>query len=259
MVAALTSGPSSDLMGAISATSLAGGGFYSAYVGAVVDLAKLMSRLHSGFLPIHSGVLGAQRRQVNLRLNNPPSFRKPMSVIVAALPAVEAAQLPPLRSLNKDGVFCLQKAPLVLPAEGAPVVFSTDIAHDFVLHLQNRAGEALDLPAAPDPSQGGFRSRCARFERRQARSRPQRNGPWILGIRLLRGARVRDGQCAFRRLGDSGRRSGRIDCRQRRHDPRARRHRGLRRRQSASRTTSGTEIKRPGKPPNRMNWRYTFR
>ena len=79
-----------------------------------------------------------------------------MSVIVTALPAVEAAQLPPLRSLNKDGVFCLQKTPLVLPVEGAPVVFSTDIAHDFVLHLQNQAGEALDLPAAPDPSQGGF-------------------------------------------------------------------------------------------------------
>src|SRR5579863_6755224 len=39
MVTALASGPSSDLAGAVSATSLAGGGFYSAYVGAVVDLA----------------------------------------------------------------------------------------------------------------------------------------------------------------------------------------------------------------------------
>lgn len=79
-----------------------------------------------------------------------------MSVIVTALPAVEAEQLPPLRSSNKDGVFCLQKAPLVLPVEGAPVVFSTDIAHDFVLHLQGKTGEAVDLPAAPDPAQGGF-------------------------------------------------------------------------------------------------------
>ncbi len=156
MVAALTSGPTTDLMGQISATSLAGGGFYSAYVGAVVDLAKLMSSLHSASYQYIPALSVPQATQVNLRLNNPPSFRKPMSVIVTALPAVEAAQLPPLRSLNKDGVFCLQKTPLVLPVEGAPVVFSTDIAHDFVLHLQNQAGEALDLPAAPDPSQGGF-------------------------------------------------------------------------------------------------------
>src|SRR6267154_772487 len=37
MVTALTSGPNSDFIGAVSATSLMGGGFYSAYVGAIVD------------------------------------------------------------------------------------------------------------------------------------------------------------------------------------------------------------------------------
>ena len=37
MVTALTSGPSSDFIGAVSSTSIAGGGFYSAYVGAIVD------------------------------------------------------------------------------------------------------------------------------------------------------------------------------------------------------------------------------
>lgn len=156
MVAALTSDPSTDLMGKVSATPLAGGGFYSAYVGAVVDLAKLMGSLHTAFYQYIPALSVPQGSQVNLRLNNPPSFRKPMSVIVMGLPAVEAAQLPPLRSLNKDGVFCLQKAPLVLPVQGAPVVFSTDIAHDFVLHLNGKAGEAVDLPAAPAPSQGGF-------------------------------------------------------------------------------------------------------
>ena len=156
MVAALTSDPSTDLMGKVSATPFAGGGFYSAYVGAVVDVAKLMGSLHTASYQYIPALSVPQGAQVNLRLNNPPSFRKPMSVIVMGLPAVEAAQLPPLRSLNKDGVFCLQKAPLVLPVEGAPVVFSTDIAHDFVLHLQGETGEAVDLPAAPDPAQGGF-------------------------------------------------------------------------------------------------------
>src|ERR1700722_19024998 len=47
MVAALTSGPNSDLIGAVSATPLAGGGFYSAYVGAIVDLARVMGNMRS--------------------------------------------------------------------------------------------------------------------------------------------------------------------------------------------------------------------
>src|SRR5215469_14036885 len=104
MVSALTSDQSTDLMGKVSATPLAGGGFYSPYVGAVVDLAKLMGSLHTAsyqYIPALSVPRGSQ---VNLRLNNPPSFRKPMSVLVIGLPAVEAAQLPPLRSLNKDGI-----------------------------------------------------------------------------------------------------------------------------------------------------------
>jgi hypothetical protein len=36
------------------------------------------------------------------------------------------------------------------------LVFSTDIAHDFVLHVQGKAGESVDLPAVGDPSRGGF-------------------------------------------------------------------------------------------------------
>ena len=156
MVAALTSGPSTDLMGKVTAVPFMGAGFYSPYVGAVVDVAKLLGSLHTASYQYIPALSVPQAAQVNLRLNNPPSFRKPMSVIVMGLPAVEAAQLPPLRSLNKEGVFCLQKAPLVLPVEGAPVVFSTGIAHDFVLHLQGTTGEAVDLPAAADPAQGGF-------------------------------------------------------------------------------------------------------
>jgi hypothetical protein len=156
MVAALTSGPSTDLMGAISATSLAGAGFYSAYVGAVVDLAKILGNLHTAAYQYIPALSVAKDTQLNLRLNNPPSFRKPMSVLVIGLPAIESAQLPPLRSTNTDKVFCLQKAPLILPAEGAPLVFSTNIAHDLVLRLQDQAGTVVDLPAVADPSQGGF-------------------------------------------------------------------------------------------------------
>jgi hypothetical protein len=156
MVAALTSGPNSDLIGAVTATPLVGGGFYSAYVGAIVDLARVMSNIHTASYQYIPALVLPKKEQMNLKLNNPPSFRKPMSVIVVGLPAVEAPQLPPLRSVDAKQVFCLQKSALVLPVEGAPLVYSADIAHDFVLHVQDKSGNALDLPARPDAASGGF-------------------------------------------------------------------------------------------------------
>ena len=156
MVAALTSGPASDLMGALSATSMAGGGFYSPYVGAVVDLARILGSLHSASYQYIPALAVPKGSQLNLRLNNPPSFRNPKSVLVVGLPAVEAAQLPPLRAVNPEQVQCLEKAPLVLPVDGAPLVFSTEIAHDFVLRITGKGGSVTDLPAKPDPARGGF-------------------------------------------------------------------------------------------------------
>jgi hypothetical protein len=156
MVAALTSGPNSDLIGAVSATPLAGGGFYSAYVGAIVDLARVMSNIHTASYQYIPALVLPKKEQMNLKLNNPPSFRKPMSVIVVGLPAVEAPQLPPLRTVDAKQVYCLQRSPLVLPVEGAPLVYSADIAHDFVLRVQGKAGNTLDLPARAAPASGGF-------------------------------------------------------------------------------------------------------
>jgi hypothetical protein len=156
MVAALTSGPASDLMGALSATSMAGGGFYSPYVGAVVDLARILGNLHTAAYQYIPALALPKGTQLNLRLNNPPSFRSPKSVLVVGLPAVEASQLPPLRAVDPEQVQCLEKAPLVFPVDGAPLVFSTEIAHDFVLRIMGRGGSVTDLPATPDPARGGF-------------------------------------------------------------------------------------------------------
>jgi hypothetical protein len=156
MVAALTSGPSSDLMGAISSTSLAGGGSYSPYVGAVVDLAKIFGNLHTAAYQYIPALSVPKQQELNLKLNNPPSFRNPKSVLVVGLPAVEAAQLPPLRPVDPGQVFCLQKEPLILPVEGAPLVFSTDIAHDFSLHLQTKSDKQMALPTTADAASGGF-------------------------------------------------------------------------------------------------------
>ena len=156
MVTALTSGPSSDLIGAVSATSLAGGGYYSPYVAAVVDLARILGNIHTADYQYIPALALPRQQALNLRLNNPPSFRKPKSVLVIALPAVEAAQLPPLRPVDAKEVFCLQKSPLVLPVEGAPLAFATNFAHDFVLHIDSKSGTGMDLPAEPSAARGGF-------------------------------------------------------------------------------------------------------
>ena len=156
MVTALTSGPSSDLMVQASATPTAGGGYYSAYVGAVIDIARILNSLHTAEYQYIPALALPKDDRLNLRLNNPPSFRNPKSVIVVGLPAVEAAQLPPLRPVDPKQIFCLEKSPLVLQTEGAPLVFSTNIAHDFTLHVEDKAGNHLDLPAKAEAGRGGF-------------------------------------------------------------------------------------------------------
>ncbi|MFZ0762148.1 MAG: hypothetical protein WAM69_19540 [Candidatus Sulfotelmatobacter sp.] len=156
MVAVLTSGPGADLVGAISSTSIAGGGNYSPYVGSVVDVVRMMENFHTAAYQYIPALALPKHDELNLKLNNPPSFHKPMSVLVASLPAVEAPQLPPLRVVEPTQVFCLQRAGLVLPVEGAPLVFSTGFLHDVVLHVQTKAGLAIDLPATADAARGGF-------------------------------------------------------------------------------------------------------
>src|SRR5215472_3684605 len=155
MVAALTSGSGADLIGAVSTTKLAGGGAYSPYVGAIVDLTKMMTSFRTPEYQYIPALALAKGDRIDLKLNNPPSFRKPLSVLVASLPAVESAQLPPLRPVDPSQVLCLEKPSLLLPVEGAPVVFSTEYAHDMVLHLSDKAGHALDLPAQTDAALGG--------------------------------------------------------------------------------------------------------
>ncbi len=156
MVAALTSGSGPDLIGQLSTTRLAGGGAYSPYVGAIVDLAKMMESFHTPEYRYIPALALPHLDELNLKLNNPPSFRKPMSVMVVSLPAVEAAQLPPLRPVDANQAPCLEKPELLLAAEGAPVVFSTDFAHSMVLHVNDKSGHSIDLPATADAARGGF-------------------------------------------------------------------------------------------------------
>lgn len=155
VVASLTSGANSDFINAASATSLAGGGTYSAYVGAVVDLVKIMGTLHTAQYQYIPAIAFPQGASLNLRLNTPPSFHNPKSVIVIGLPAIQPSTAPPLRPTDPKQVTCLLKPSVVLAVEGAPLVFSTAFAHDLVLHI-NKAGSLTDIPLTPDAFQGGL-------------------------------------------------------------------------------------------------------
>jgi hypothetical protein len=156
IVAALTSGPSADLIAVLSTTRPAGGGVYSPYVEAVMDMARIMENLHTPEFQYIPALALAKGDVLELKLNNPPSFRKPKSVMVVALPAVEAAQRPPLRAVDAKQVFCLEQPGLALPVEGAPLVFSTRYAHDLVLRVKGKTGQTTDLPVHADAARGGM-------------------------------------------------------------------------------------------------------
>ncbi len=156
MVAALTTGASADLIGQLSATSMAGAGAYSPYVGAIVDVVRIMNGVHTAQYQYIPALVEPMEDRLLLKLNNPPSFSNPKSVLTVGLPSVGEPQLPPLRAVDPEHVYCAETPSLVLPVDGAPLVYSTGLAHDFVLHIQGRKGSALDLPARPEAVRGGF-------------------------------------------------------------------------------------------------------
>jgi hypothetical protein len=152
---AVSSGASSDLINTASYTQTAGGGVYSAYVGSIVDLVHLVSLMRTAQYQYIPGLNFPQGDTINLRLNAPPSFINPKTVIVVGLPAIQKATLPPLKPHNPDQVACLLQPKMPLLLEGAPLVFSTSFAHDMILHL-NRTGAVTDVPLTPDAFEGGL-------------------------------------------------------------------------------------------------------
>jgi hypothetical protein len=121
-----------------------------------VDVARILGSAHTAQFQYIPALALPKEDELNLRLNNPPSFRNPKSVLVVGLPLVRPAPNPPLRVVDATKVFCLDQPSLVLPAEGAPLVFATDLAHDFSLHVETKSGVSVDLPVKPDPLLGGF-------------------------------------------------------------------------------------------------------
>jgi hypothetical protein len=156
IVEALTAGPTSDLAMEASYTPQLRYGYYSPYVASVLDIARIMGSFTTAQYQYIPALVSQHGDQLALTLNTAPSFHDPKSVLVAALPAVEQPQLPPLHAVNPKETFCARKTALVLPVEGAPLVFSTGYAHEVALSLSAADGKTISLSAKPDAERGGF-------------------------------------------------------------------------------------------------------
>jgi hypothetical protein len=156
IVQSLTTGSTSDLAFALSSTAQAGFGYSSPYIASAMDIARIMESFRTAQYQYIPALATEQGDQLSLELNAVPSFQNPKSVLVVALPAVEAPQMPPLHPVNPKEVYCAEKTELVLPVEGAPLAFATGYAHDMVLRLKGKDGKSVDLPVKADAEKGGF-------------------------------------------------------------------------------------------------------
>jgi hypothetical protein len=156
IVEALTSGPGSDLAMEASYTPQLSYGYYSPYIASVLDIARILGSFHTAQYQYIPALASQRGDKLALTLNTAPSFHSPLSVLVVALPAVEQPQFPPLHAVNPKEIYCAGRTVIVLPVDGAPLVFSTGYAHDVTLSLSGNDGKSIDLPATADAVLGGY-------------------------------------------------------------------------------------------------------
>lgn len=155
LVSQITNGATGDLMNQLSYSTMGGAGQFSPYVGAIVDTAKILASLHTAHFQYIPALALPAKDTLNLRLNVPPSFRDPKSVVVVALPPVGPSKAPALRPASSTEMQCAQKPGLDFGAEGAPLVFGTELAHDLKLHIDSSKG-AFDVPLTAESAKGAL-------------------------------------------------------------------------------------------------------
>jgi hypothetical protein len=155
LIGQLVTGSTADLMSQLSYSPMLAGGLYSPYIGAVVDTARILASLHTAHFQYIPALALPDKDTMNLRLNVPPSFRDPKSVVVVALPPIGPSKPPPLRVVPPLDAQCIQKPDLALQVDGAPLIFGTDLAHDLRLHIES-AHAFEDLPVSAESGRGGL-------------------------------------------------------------------------------------------------------
>jgi hypothetical protein len=150
----LTGAPT-DLALQVSTTPQAGYGAYSSYIGVVRDVFRLFGAFQSAQLQFIPALSQLQDERLTILLNTPLSFAKPTSVMVVALPPVESPKPPPMRNADPDKALCVAPG-LVVPIDGAPLVYATRYAHDMTLRFPLADGTQASVAMRADPTVGGF-------------------------------------------------------------------------------------------------------
>ncbi|WP_294393179.1 hypothetical protein [uncultured Sphingomonas sp.] len=148
-------GATTDLALQLSATPEAGFGYYTPYIGVVRDIARVFGAFSNpqfNYLPTLSLRQGAG---VSLLLNAAPSFKTPKSVLVAAMPAIDASSPPRLRNTAEQPI-CAMRPGIVLPVDGAPLIYSTAYAHTMAVRLTTADGRTMELPVQARADRGGY-------------------------------------------------------------------------------------------------------
>jgi hypothetical protein len=152
MANSLSTGASSDL---VNEAGQADGALYSAYVGTLVDLVHLAGLLHTAQYRYIPAISLPSDATMKLKLNSPPSFFNPKSVIVVALPPIEPAHPPQLHPEDPNESFCLANPSMALPIRGTPSLFSTSYSHDVAIEF-GIGKSAIRIPLTPDAYDGGL-------------------------------------------------------------------------------------------------------
>jgi len=149
-------GPGADLALQLSATPQGGLGYYSPYIAAIRDIIGIFSSIHTAKYQYIPALATLEGDAMKLVLNAPPSFHNPKSVLVTALPIVAPVHIPPLQIPGEAPSLCMQAPRPVVPMTGAPLIYSTQYAHDLSLRVRLPDGRTADLPATPDAEAGGL-------------------------------------------------------------------------------------------------------
>ncbi|QVM86149.1 hypothetical protein HT578_09845 [Novosphingobium decolorationis] len=148
-------GAPTDLALQLSATPQAGSGSYSAYIGVARDIARLFGAFNNPQFDYLPALTERRADRLALRLNTAPSFTKPKSVLVVGMPSVEADVLPRLRSTHTAPI-CAAQGHVLLPVEGAPLVYASDFAHAMALRITASDGRTVDVPVSARADRGGY-------------------------------------------------------------------------------------------------------
>ena len=152
-----------------------------------MDVARILGTTHTAQFQYIPALALSNRDTLNLRLNNPPSFRNPKSVIVSGSRRLSNAVPPPLKASGSKQITCLAAPKLVLPVEGAPLIFATELAHELTLHLQNSDKGWVDLPAEADPGAVVDRSKFERLSLPASTRKSTGRSTACGGFRISRG------------------------------------------------------------------------